>query len=258
MGMTTSHSDTKTRRPGEHFTAMKSSSGEHKAGRFTFRLIATIMLLGACSKTPVALPSGNWNYALLLNGNRVGTAAISNLRENGRYITITEMTMKAGDVTSVSKQIITETEDFTPIKYETYNKIIKGNLVQNIDTVAVFEGKKVKLTAGTSTQEIELERDFKLEGNYMLSKLIAGGFKKGMKVESYIYEPAIDPEIPVLMKAMVLGRESVKIGEKSHDAFHVIEYIAKFKSFDMYLDEQGALLKAELTMLNMNIQLIRE
>lgn len=220
--------------------------------------MVALFLIGACAKSPSALPAGSWNYALYLNGNRVGTAVISNLRDKGQHVTITEMTMKAGEVISVSKQIITETENFTPVKYETYNKIIKGSMVQNIDTVAEFFGKKVKLTAGTSTQEIELARDFKLEGNYFISKLIESGFKKDMKVEAYIYEPAIDPEMPILMKAYVLGRETVKIGDKTHQAFHVIEYIEKFKSFDMYLDEQGVLLKAELTMLNMQIQLIRE
>lgn len=253
--MTISHGNIIQRLPYRSTQLKNKCNNRWKTGA---RVIATILLVAACSRTPAALPSGSWRYALYLNGNRVGSASIVNLRENGRYITITEMTMKAGEVTSISKQIITETENFTPVKYETYNKIIKGNLTQDIDTVAEFSGKKVKLTAGTSTQEIELERDFKLEGNYFLSKLIEAGFKKDTKVEAYIYEPAIDPEMPILMKAYVLGRETVKIGEKTYHAFHVIEYIEKFKSFDMYLDEQGALLKAELTMLNMNIQLVRE
>jgi hypothetical protein len=240
-----------------HYTGMKQSIAKKNHGN-PLRLIATVMLVFACAKRPAALPSGTWNYALYLNGNKVGSAAISNVHEGGHRVSIIEMTMKAGEVESVSKQIITETTDFKPVKYETYNIIIKGNIVQNINTVATFEGKKVKLSADNSVQEIEIERDFKLEGNYMLAKLIEGKFDKGLKVESYIYEPAIDPEIPVLMKAYVVGNESVTIAGKRYDAVHVIEYIEKFKSFDMYLDGQGALLKAELTMLNMNIQLVRE
>ncbi len=222
------------------------------------RVIAIALFLGTCTKAPSAIPSGSWQYALYLNGSRVGSASITQSHESGRYVTSTEMTMKAGEVTSISRTIITETENFTPVKYETYNKIIKGSMVQNIDTAAEFSGKKVKLTAGTSIQEIELEKDVKLEGNYFLSKLIEAGFKKDTKIEHYIYEPAIDPEIPILMKVYVVGRETIAIGEKTYQSFHVIEYIEKFKSFDMYLDEKGVLLKAELTMLNMNIQLVRE
>ena len=240
-----------------HCNGMKHAIAKKNRGN-SLRLIATALLVFACAKTPAALPSGTWNYSLYLNGNKVGSATISNAREGGHLVSIMEMTMRAGEVESVSKQIITETADFKPVKYETYNKIIKGNIVQNINTVATFEGKKVKLGADGSVQEIEVERDFKLEGNYILAKLIEGKFKKGLKVESYIYEPAIDPEIPVLMKAYVVGPETVTIAGKRYDAIHVIEYIEKFKSFDMYLDGQGALLKAELTMLNMNIQLVRE
>ncbi len=244
--------------PFRSTTKSASCNAHGRREKTAIRFIATMLLVGACSRTPAAIPLGSWNYALYLNGNRVGLASIANLRENGRYITITEMTMKSGEVTSISKQIITETENFAPIKYETYNKIIKGNFTQNIDTVAEFSGKKVKLVTGMSVQELELDRDFKLEGNYFYSKLIEAGFKKGTKLKTYIYEPAIDPEMPILMKVYVLGRETVKIGEKNHQAFHVIEYIEKFKSFDMYLDEKGILLKAELTMLNMQIQLVRE
>ncbi len=255
MAMTTSRNNTHS---DSDSTIHQSGQSQKGKAHPVIRVIAIALFLGTCTKAPSALPSGSWQFALYLNGNRVGSASITQSNESGRYVTITEMTMKAGEVTSISKQIITETENFTPVKYETYNKIIKGSMVQNIDTVAEFSGRKVKLIAGTSIQEIELEKDFKLEGNYFLSKLIEAGFKKDMKVEAYIYEPAIDPETPILMKVYALGRENIKIGEETHLAFHIIEYIEKFKSFDMYLDEKGMLLKAELTMLNMNIQLVRE
>lgn len=222
------------------------------------QLLLLETILCACTKTPSAIPTGEWNYVLFVNKSRVGTAKISNTRDDGKYITTTEMTMKVGDITHVAKQIITETIDFVPIKYETYNKIIKGNLVQNINTIAEIFGKKITLTTDSSTQKIEIEKDFKLEGNYFLAQFIAGGFKNGMKVEAYIYEPAMDPEEPVLLKAMVAGRETITIGEKKYSAIRIIEYIEKFKSFDMFLDEQGVLLKAEITMLNMQIEFVRE
>ncbi|MCX7678121.1 MAG: hypothetical protein N2316_02780 [Spirochaetes bacterium] len=233
----------------------------HKNNGIIIRIIQVsiaILLLCSCAKTPTTIPTGEWSFALFVNKTRVGTATIANRCEGGKYISIVEMTMKAGGVTNVAKQIITETIDFKPLKYETYNKIIKDNYVQHITTVADISGKKVTLITDSSQQEIQIEKDFKLEGNYFLAQFIAGGFRNGMKVEAYIYEPAIDPEAPVLLKAMVAGRESITIGERKYNAIRVIEYIEKFKSFDMYLDESGILLKADITMLNMQIELVRE
>jgi hypothetical protein len=218
----------------------------------------TALATAGCFNAPGGIPSGTWNYALLINGNRVGSAVISSRTEGANYVTSTELTMKAGSITNISKQIITETKEFVPVKLESYNRIVTGERAQEINTVATFNGRKVELASGGEKSVIETDRDFRLEGHYILSRLIQGGFRKGMTVESWIYEPSIDPEAPVLIKARVAGRENVSIGGKDHAAIRVVEYIAKFKSFDMFLDGSGALLKADLTMLNMNIQLVRE
>lgn len=217
-----------------------------------------MFLAAGCFNAPGEIPSGTWNYALLINGNRVGRAVISSRVEGVNHVTTTELTMKAGSITNVSKQIVTETKEFFPVKLESYNRIVTGERTQDINTVATFNGRKVELVSSGEKSVVEIDRDFRLEGHYLLSRLIQGKFEKGMMVESWIYEPSIDPEAPVLMKARVAGRETVSINGKDHAAIRVVEYIAKFKSFDMFLDESGALLKADLTMLNMNIQLVRE
>ena len=220
--------------------------------------LLALLATAGCFNAPGGIPSGTWNYALLINGNRVGRAVIASRIEGDNYVTSTELTMKAGSITNVSKQIITETKEFVPVKLESYNRIVTGERTQDINTIAVFKGRKVEIVSGEEKSTVEIGRDFRLEGHYILSQLIQGKFRKGMDVESWIYEPSIDPEAPVLIKARVAGRENVSIGGKDHAAIRVIEYIAKFKSFDMFLDESGALLKADLTMLNMNIQLVRE
>jgi len=230
----------------------------------TVRIFAASMALPAmifiagCFNPPRELPAGTWKYALLLNGHRVGNAVVSSRTEGDAFITSTELTMKAGAVTNISRQVVTETKDFRPVKLETYNRIITGAATQEINTVATFNGRKVELVTGGEKRTFEIDREFRLEGSYMMDRLIRGGFEKGMTVESYIYEPSIDPEAPVLMKARVVGRETIELGGRRHDAIRVVEYIAKFKSFDMFIDGEWALLKAELTMLNMNIQLLRE
>ncbi len=223
-----------------------------------FILLALLPFIIGCFNPPRELPNGSWKYALLLNGIRVGEAAVSSRAEGNNLVSTMELTMKAGAVTNISRQIVTETRDFRPLKLETYNKIITGKVIQEIDTVAVFNGRKVELVEGGEKRSFEIDRDFYLEGNYILDRLIKGGFEKGMAVEAYIYEPSIDPEVPVLMKARVVGRETITIGGARHDAIRVVEYIEKFKSFDMFIDDKGVLLKAELTMLNLNIQLVRE
>ncbi len=220
--------------------------------------VIAVAILPCCFGGPEEIPAGSWRYALLLNGNPVGKAVVSSRSDGSNQVTETELTMKAGDVTNISRQIVTETREFHPVKLETYNKIITGGKTQNIDTIAKFVGSRVELESGGEKTVYEISREFRLDGNYVLAMLMKGGFEKGMAVDTYIYEPSIDPEIPVLMKTRVKGRETIELRGKKYSAFHVVQYIERFKSFDMYLDGNGVLLKADITMLNMNIRLERE
>ena len=224
-------------------------------------VLATVLaavVASGCFGTSGDVPAGSWRYGLLLNGNPVGTAVISSRSEGDFYVTEMELTMKAGTVTNISRQIVTETRNFVPVKLETYNKIITGDKTQNIDTVATFKGNRVELESGGEKTVYEISRDFRLDGNYVRAMLMKGNFEKGLSVDTYIYEPSIDPEIPVLMKTRIRGRENIEVKGKHYSAIRVAQYIERFKSFDMYLDGNGILIKADITMLNMNIRLERE
>ena len=82
---------------------------------------------------------------------------------------------------------------------------------------------------------VTIDRDFRLEGNYILSELIRGKFKKGMKIEYYIYDPSIELESPILIKVTVRGYKNVKVGDKTMRLIHISESLENIKSIDFFL-----------------------
>ena len=225
--------------------------------RIKYLIVALLGLSLVCSKRPEKIPTGRWNYKLYVNASEVGTAVISNSFKDGRYISSTEMTMKTGDVVNMTRQIVTETADFKPLRLETYNRIDQGGKSQRIDTVALFKGRTVELTTGAGKKTLLLEKDFILEGNYFLAKLIEGKFRKGLELKADIYDPAIELEEPIPLKVLCLGRETIEIFGKSRTVYHISETIEGIKGIDLYFDEEGVLLKGVIIMLNLAIELVR-
>ncbi|HPQ53194.1 MAG TPA: hypothetical protein PK253_08070 [Spirochaetota bacterium] len=211
-----------------------------------------------CYRTPERIPSGTWSYRLLLNGNEVGSAVMSNRREGNSYVSTSELQMKAGQVMNVSRQEVTESLDFRPQKLETHNKIIMAGAVQRIDTVAEFSGRTVKLTMGSDISTVTLDRDVVLDGNYFIDAMIKHGFKKNTKLEAYIYDPSIEIESPILLTSKVMGKKMITVNNETFPCIHIVDTIENIKSFDRYIDGNGVLVKAVLNMLNLTVELERK
>ena len=58
------------------------------------------------------------------------------------------MEMDAGYIQNTSRQIITETLDFKPVKLELYNKTIQNGQMSEMKTIATFTGNRVDLDTG--------------------------------------------------------------------------------------------------------------
>jgi hypothetical protein len=226
--------------------------------RIKYLLIIFIALTLVCSKMPESISTGVWNYKLLVNRSEVGSATMSNKIVNNNYVSTTELKMRTGEVTNISNQIVTETMNFKPVKIENYNKIIQGDKTQSIDTIAIFKGNNVELTVNNNKSTIAITKDFVLDGNYFLARLIREKFKPKMEIEAYIYDPSIEIDEPILLKVKVVGGKNIEIKGKKFSVMHITESIESIKSIDMYIDGDGVLLKAVIDMLNMNIELIRE
>ncbi|HON79694.1 MAG TPA: hypothetical protein PK544_14465 [Spirochaetota bacterium] len=225
-------------------------------------VLSCVLLLSVlslfCYRTPERIPSGTWSYRLLLNGNEVGSAVMSNRREGNSYVSTSELQMKAGQVMNVSRQEVTESLDFRPQKLETHNKIIMAGAVQRIDTVAEFSGRTVKLTMGSDISTVTLDRDVVLDGNYFIDAMIKHGFKKNTKLEAYIYDPSIEIESPILLTSKVMGKKMITVNNETFPCIHIVDTIENIKSFDRYIDGNGVLVKAVLNMLNLTVELERK
>ncbi len=235
-------------------------SGRRNMNRHT--VLSCVLLLSVlslfCYRTPERIPSGTWSYRLLLNGNEVGSAVMSNRREGNSYVSTSELQMKAGQVMNVSRQEVTESLDFRPQKLETHNKIIMAGAVQRIDTVAEFSGRTVKLTMGSDISTVTLDRDVVLDGNYFIDAMIKHGFKKNTKLEAYIYDPSIEIESPILLTSKVMGKKMITVNNETFPCIHIVDTIENIKSFDRYIDGNGVLVKAVLNMLNLTVELERK
>jgi hypothetical protein len=219
-------------------------------------LLISAVLIVSCSKTPASIPSGQWSYKILMNGTEVGSADISNKMENDRYVNVVDMKMQAGEILNTTKQVVIETMDFKPVKLEIHNKIFTGNSTENIDTVAVFEGQQVTLTADKTTSSFTISRPFVLEGNAITSELIKAGFRDGTEIVLSVYEPSIELEEPITIKTRVVGREKVDINGVPKDLIHITHQIENMKNIDSYIDDRGITQKEVITMLNSRLELV--
>ncbi len=222
-------------------------------------LLYTVILLisaGACRKGADDIPTGTWKYRLLVNGAAIGKAVVTNRTADGRYVSTMDMEMDAGYIRNTSRQIITETLDFKPVKLELYNKTIQNDQVTEVKTIATFSGNRVELDTGEGKSTITITRPFILEGNYFMKELIRNEFKKGTVIRNYIYEPSVDTEEPVLILVKVLGREDVTIHGKTRNLIHLGFSIENLKNIDSYIDDDGITQKTVITMLNNRLELV--
>jgi hypothetical protein len=226
---------------------------------FFLYVIFFLISLNHCSyKIPQEIPLGEWQYIMLVNGIEVGTAKSSNKIIDNKYVLHSELKMGLGSVVNMSKQTIIETLDFIPLRLENHNTIINDGNKQKIDTVATFKGQAVELIVDDQRVTITLDKEFRLEGNYILAKLIEGRFKEGLTIEINIYDPTIEQGFPIPIKITVKGIKSVKLGDESVRLIHITESIANVKSIDLYIDERGVMIKTVIKMLNTTIELIKE
>jgi hypothetical protein len=224
-------------------------------------LVLTIILFvsaGACRKGAEEIPSGTWNYRLLVNGAPIGRAVVTNKIVNNNWVSTTNMEMDAGYVKNTSRQIITETLEFKPVKMETYNRTIQNGQVSEVRTIATFNGSKVELETGEGKSTITISKPFILEGNYFMKELIRNEFKAGTIIRNHVYEPSVDTEEPVLVLVKVLGREDVSINGKTRNLIHLGFSIENLKNIDSYIDNDGITRKTVITMLNNRLELVLE
>lgn len=224
---------------------------------FLFSLIL-LLSAGACRGKPSSIPTGTWTYQLLVNGAAIGKATVTNAVSNNCYTSTTDMQMDAGLIKNTTRQIITETMDFRPVKLEVYNKTIHNDQVSEMKTIAKFTGNKVELDTGGTKSTITITKPFILEGNYFINELIKNDFNKGTIIKNYIYEPSVDIEEPVLMLVKVLGREDISIKGKTKNLIHLGFSIENLKNIDSYIDENGITQKTVITMLNNRLELVLE
>ena len=214
-----------------------------------------ISLQPSCGKKPDGIASGTWNYRLLVNGLEIGSASVSNTIKNNYYVNETKMEMSVAQVKNTTHQIITETKNFKPVKYEVYNTIINEKERHKIDTVAEFTGNTVKLTRDGETITQKISTPFILDGNYFMNEMIKQKFKQGLKISARIYDPALEPSEPVNVCIKVLGKETITINNNEVSCIHINQIIENLKSIDIYLNNRGITQKAVISMLNNKFEL---
>ena len=221
-------------------------------------LVALVIPCVACADSPRAIPTGSWNYALLINGVRAGSAVISNRKEGETYVITSELDMDIAGMRNVSRQVVTETTAFTPVKLETSNRIKSAAGWKDIQTTALFRGAEVELRSGGRSTRVTLPGEFVLDGNYFAAKLLEGRFRTGLEIKGAIYDPSIELDALVPVTTRVVGRETVEVGGKKRALTHISQSIDVIKSADSYLDENGVMVKAVVRMMNLTVELVLE
>jgi len=222
-------------------------------------LVLIITLTASCKQTPAGIPSGSWNYDLIVNGVKAGTASVSNEKAGDTYILKSEMALSVGSIENRSMQVIKETTDFKPLSLEMLNTVKDNSSgkTQVINKTATFNGNEVSLTSGDYKSTFKIEEPFILDGNYFFSELLKTSFKKGTKVKANIYEPTVELEDPILVVVEVMGYEKIDINGKTKKLMHIKHKVEKLKSLDVYINDNGITEKVVIKMLNNVFELVK-
>lgn len=151
--------------------------------RITIIIFLFILITSCSGKTPTAIPQGTWEYRLLMNGVEIGTASVANTQKHNLFISTVQMDMILGKIKNSTRQVITETAEFKPVKLEIFNTVINGTDRQEINTVAEIKGDKIILTAGETSSEIKIGKPFILDGNFFMNHFIQKNSKRGPKFQ---------------------------------------------------------------------------
>ena len=224
--------------------------------RLQYSIILVFVLCGCC-KTPGSIPTGKWNYKLLVNDVHAGSAIISNEIVHGNYVSSSKFEISLGKMTSILEETITETKDFVPIKLESYNKLVNGDNENETLIIANFNGRQVEILSDNNKAVHTIERDFILDGNYFMAKLIEGKFKKDLKITNHVYHPSVELEKPVMVETVVVGWEEIEIENESIRLIHLEQSMENVKNIDLYIDRSGILWKLIIRMLNIKIEFIK-
>jgi len=238
-------------------TLNKSEGKQMKLRSLIF--ISIIIAAISCSSKPAQIPEGTWNYDLLVNGVKAGRAVSSNTMTGDNYVIKSEMYLNMGSIENRSIQIVTETKDFKPVKLEVLNSVTdtSGIANQDINKIVTFKGSEVTLKTGDYESRFTIKDPFVLDGNYFFSELLKNNFKEGVIIKSHIYEPSVEIDTPILVIVEVKGMESILVGKKTMKLLHIKQRVEKFKSMDIYLNENGVTEKIVIKMLNNVFELVR-
>jgi hypothetical protein len=224
--------------------------------RIAIILMVVTAAFTACRQGLKTIPTGTWKYRLIVNGADIGSAVATNNIKDGNYVSTMDMEMDAGYIKNRTRQIVTETLDFKPVKLEVYNTTEQDGQKNEMTTVAKFNGLKVDLNTAATESTITIGKPFILEGNYFMKELIACKFKEGTLLKNYVYEPSVDIEEPVLVMVKVFGLENVSINGGKKKLIHLGYSIENLKNIDTYMDEDGVTQKTTIVMLNNKLELI--
>lgn len=238
-------------------TLNKSKGKQMKLRSLIF--ICIIIAAASCSSKPAQIPEGTWNYDLLVNGVKAGRAVSSNTLIDGNYVVKSEMYLNMGSIENRSVQTVTETKDFKPVKLEVLNTVTdtSGVANQDINKTATFKGNEITLKAGDYESRFTIKEPFVLDGNYFFSELLKNNFKDGTVIKTHIYEPSVEIDTPILVIVEVKGMATVEVGKKSMKLLHIRQRVEKFKSMDIYMNEQGVTEKIVIKMLNNVFELVK-
>lgn len=222
--------------------------------------LAVVLLVAftACPRALETIPTGTWHYRLLVNGANIGHAVVSNTLSGDLWISSMKMEMDAGYVRNTTRQVVTETRDFRPVKLEVDTSTTTDAGITTMKTVARFTGDRVDLETDGRKNVITIKEPFILEGNYFMNELIKNRFKKGTVIRHRIYEPSVDIEEPVLVIIKVIGRERVEIQGEKETLTHIGYAIENLKHLDVYIDDKGVTRKSVITMLNNRLEMVAE
>jgi len=211
------------------------------------RAAALLLVLSSISGVDVFAQSnqfyctGSFNYDVLIEGQKLGSAQIKRERRQGNYQTSSEIAFKMEGITSITKETIVEKTDFSPVSYETDASFVSDKFVSRLKLRSWFADDYLYLNDGRTLTKFRAGGPFHYSTNKMLAMILSLPKVEGASASCSIFDPAVEIKKTLPAKCQHVGNVTVNYKGKIIEAYRILADYGPLKKVEMTVDKNGVI-----------------
>jgi len=183
--------------------------------------------------------TGLFNYDVLIDGQKMGSARIKRERRQGNYQTSSEIAFKMEGITSITKETVVENTDFTPVSYETDASFVSDKFVSRLKLRSWYADDYLYLNDGRTLTKFRAGGPFNYSTNKMMSTILSLPKVEGASASCSIFDPAVEMKKTLPAKCQHVGNVTVSYKGRIIEAYRILADYGPLKKVEMTVDKSG-------------------